>query len=209
MHKSSLDKMEKFVNTYLDKNKKLKILDIGSQDVSEEGYYGSYKHLFDSELWEYTGVDLCAGKNVDVVLKDVYRWSEFNSNSFDVIISGQAIEHIEFFWVTMYEVSRALKFEGICCIIGPSGGYEHRYPIDCWRFYPDGFKALIKYAKLEPVEVYTQWETLGYNDGSDDWHDSVLIAKKPKYNFLNNLILIAKRNIQYMLLPRSYRSKKI
>lgn len=209
MHKSSLDKMEKFISNYLDRDKKLRILDIGSQDVSEEGYYGSYKHLFNCSNWEYIGVDLCAGKNVDVVLKDVYRWNEFNANSFDVIISGQAIEHIEFFWVTMYELSRVLKPEGLCCIIGPSGGYEHRYPVDCWRFYPDGFKALAFYAKLEPVEVYTQWESLGYTDGSDDWHDSVLIAKKPKHNFINNLILIVKRNIQYMLLPRSYRSKNI
>jgi SAM-dependent methyltransferase len=206
MHKSSLDKMEKFVDNYLDKNKKLKILDIGSQDVSEEGFYGSYRHLFNSELWEYTGVDLCEGKNVDVVLKDVYRWREFDSSSFDVVISGQAIEHIEFFWVTMYEVARVLKPNGISCIIGPSGGYEHRYPIDCWRFYPDGFNALATYAYLEPVEVYTQWETLGYNDGSDDWHDSVMIAKKPKFRFIDNIILTVKRNIQYIMLPRSYRS---
>lgn len=117
MHKSSLDKMEKFIDNHLDKNQKLKILDIGSQDVSEEGYYGSYKHLFRCDNWEYTGVDLCDGKNVDVVLKDVYRWNEFSSNSFDVIVSGQAIEHIEFFWITMYEISRVLKSDGLCYLI--------------------------------------------------------------------------------------------
>jgi len=206
MHKSSLDKMEKFIIDHLDKNKKLRILDIGSQDVSQEGYYGSYKHLFSCDNWEYTGVDLCDGANVDIVLKDVYRWNEFSSNTFDVIISGQAIEHIEFFWVTMYEISRVLKSDGLCCIIGPSGGYEHRYPVDCWRFYPDGLKAVAIYAKLEPIEVYTQWDSLGYDDGSDNWHDSVLIAKKQKYTFINNLILIIKRNIQYMMLPRSYRA---
>ena len=29
----------------------------------------------------------------------------------------------------------------------PSRGPEHRYPNDCWRFYPDGYRALAKYAR--------------------------------------------------------------
>lgn len=212
MHKSSLDKMRNFVEKYLDTKRQIKVLDIGSQDVmsiDNPDLRGSYKHLFEYSGWEYTGADLCAGKNVDIVLQNVYRWDEFSSNSFDVVISGQAIEHIDFFWMTMYEVSRVLKPGGVCCIIGPSGGYEHRYPVDCWRFYPDGFKALANYAKLEPIEVYTQWEELGYNDGSDDWHDSVLIAKKPRLSIMNQLIFNIKRNMQYFMLPRSYRNGNV
>lgn len=207
MHQSSLDKMKKFVETYLDKDTKLRILDVGSQDVGEADAKGSYKHLFENNNWEYVGVDLSSGRNVDVVLKNVYRWNEFTANSFDVVISGQAIEHIEFFWATMFEISRVLKSGGICCIIGPSGGYEHRYPVDCWRFYPDGFNTLANYAKLEPVEVYTQWEDLGHDDGSDQWHDSVLIAKKPNFSITNRLIFNIKRNMQYFILPRSYRNR--
>ena len=199
MHKSSLNKMEKFVHKYLDVDKKLKILDIGIQDIN-----GSYKQFFKFENWSYTGADMVPGNNVDIILTNVYQWDNIPSGSYDVVISGQAFEHIEFFWVTMYEISRILKPDGICCIIAPSGGFEHRYPIDCWRFYPDGFNALARYAKLQPLEVYTQWEDDQDKDSSA-WHDSVLIAKKPIYTLKGVISFWLKRRMQYFIIPRESR----
>ena len=180
MHQTSYEKMTAFVHKYLDKDDKLKILDLGSQDVN-----GSYRGLFDSPSWEYTGMDLEEGSGVDLVLKDPYNWQEIQSNSIDIVISGQAFEHIEFFWVTMMEVSRVLKTGGLCCIIAPSAGYEHQYPVDCWRFYTDGFKALAIYAFLTPLEVYTQKKDIGVE--GDMWKDSVLIAEKKPLSFRENI----------------------
>jgi hypothetical protein len=68
----------------------------------------------------------------------------------------------------------------VCCIIAPSSGPEHRYPVDCWRIYPDGFVALAALAELEVLQAVTQWEDAGYTDGSDTWHDSMLIARRPR-----------------------------
>lgn len=179
MHTSSVDKMKAFRDKYLEPrgSENLSILDIGAQEVHENG---SYKPLFKHRPnWNYRGVDMVAGNNVDIVLNDPYDWHQVPSNSVDVVISGQAFEHIEFFWLSMLEIARVLKPGGICCIIAPSSGYEHRYPVDCWRFYPDGFAALAKYAKLEALETYTQWEDLShYGEGDNCWHDSVLIAQK-------------------------------
>src|SRR5262249_11476017 len=77
------------------------------------------------------------------------------------------------------EIARVLKPGGYCCIIAPSSGYEHRYPVDCWRFYPDGFAALAKHAKLDLVDAYTQWEDQPqYDPHTNCWHDSVLIGTK-------------------------------
>ena len=39
-------------------------------------------------------------------------------------------------------------------------------------------RSLAKYAELETLEAYTQWNDEGHDDGSDLWHDSVLIAQK-------------------------------
>jgi len=201
MHKSSYDKMKQFIDKYLDKNKKLRILDIGSQDVN-----GTYRQLFENQNWDYIGADMEDGKNVDIILKNVYRWNNIKANSFDVIISGQAIEHIEFFWHTMYEINRILKPSGKVCIIGPSGGFEHRYPLDCWRFYPDGMKALATYSKLNILEAYTQWDNLSYDDGSDVWHDSVLIAEKPIFSLRNKISFFIKRELLYICLPGHLKS---
>jgi hypothetical protein len=100
----------------------------------------------------------------------------------DVLITGQAFEHIEYFWITILEVSSALRADGLACIIAPSGGVGHRYPVDCRRFYPDGFSALARYAQLEVIQVSAQWEDLGYPDGSDIWRDAMLICRKPRFS---------------------------
>ena len=176
MHQSSLDKMLAFRKKYLagKEDEPLLILDLGSMDVN-----GSYRRCFGDSRWTYRGIDMAAGKNVDIVLKDPYNWREIKSGSADVVVSGQAFEHIEFFWLTMLEIARVLKPEGLCCLIAPSGGPEHRYPIDCWRYYPDGFAALARFASLEVSEIYSQNGTTGYSDGSDMWQDTVLVCRKP------------------------------
>jgi len=125
----------------------LDILDIGSMDVN-----GSYRSLFSRRSWRYVGADIQSGANVDIVLGDHYRWRQIRSDSYDVVVSGQAFEHIPFFWLTMQEIARVLKPGGLCCIVAPSEGPEHRYPQDCWRFLPDGMRALADFAGLDVLE---------------------------------------------------------
>lgn len=176
MHQSSLENMAAFSKEYLTgrEGERLEILDLGSCDVN-----GSYKQFFASPNWRYIGVDMAPGKNVDVVLSDTYDWKEFGSSSIDVLVSGQVFEHVEYFWLTMLEIKRVLKPGGLCCIIAPSGGYEHRYPVDCWRFYPDGVKALARYAGLDVLKAETRWEGGSYKDDSALWKDTVLVCRKP------------------------------
>lgn len=176
MHPSSLDKMAAFRRQHLEarRSEPLVIVDLGSHDIN-----GSYRPLFAEPAWNYKGVDLATGENVDLVLKNPYDWREIATATVDVVISGQAFEHMEFFWETMREIARVLKPAGLCCIIAPSSGPEHRFPIDCWRFYPDGLRAMARYAGLEVLEVHTQWEDLEqYDLESNKWHDSVLVARK-------------------------------
>lgn len=177
MHQSSLDKMLAFRNEYLDKRQmeQLTIFDLGSQDIN-----GTYRSIFNMPTWRYVGIDMSAGNNVDLVLADPYRWREIKSESVDVLVSGQAFEHIEYFWLTMLEIARVLKPGGLCCIIAPAGGHEHRYPVDCWRFYPDSFVALARFAHLELLSVSTQWESKNYLDGSDEWKDTMFVGRKQK-----------------------------
>jgi SAM-dependent methyltransferase len=177
MHPSSFDKVSAFARKYLDgrRHEPLLILDLGSQD-----YNGSYRSLFDQPPWRYIGVDVAPGKNVDLILREPYRWREIKEGSADVIVSGQTFEHTEFFWLTMREIARALKIGALACIVAPSAGDEHRYPVDCWRVYPDGLRAAARYAGLDTIEAWTQWEDLPqYDYESNKWHDSVLVARKP------------------------------
>jgi SAM-dependent methyltransferase len=102
--------------THLDDQRSLQILDLGSYDVN-----GSYRPIFDRPYWHYRGVDLSPGPNVDIVLSSPYRFP-MSTHSIDLIISGQAFEHIEFFWRTWLEMVRVLKPGGIIFLIAPSRG---------------------------------------------------------------------------------------
>ena len=156
----------------------LRILDVGSYDVN-----GSYKPLFTSPSFEYTGLDMESGPNVDIVPATPYSWNEIKDDSFDIVISGQVIEHVEFFWLTMSEIVRVAKEGALICLVAPRGFDQHRYPVDCYRFLADGMVALARYTKLDILHAHCDampTETLN----PEDWHhpdkeDSFLVARKP------------------------------
>lgn len=190
MHQSSYDLMQRFRSEHLAgrEEEPLVVVDYGSLDVN-----GSFRPLFDAPAWKYVGMDREPGNNVDVVVTQPYRWPAFGTRSVDVVVSGQALEHTEFFWRTIDEIDRILKPGGLCCLVAPSAGPEHRYPVDCWRFYRDGLRALALYAGLEPLEVETCWEDAPYTDSSNLWHDSVVIARKAQRPLVHELLRDVRR----------------
>ena len=170
MHGSSLKNMQDIVNKYLKYTKQLNIFDIGAYDVN-----GSQKPILNPYAHSYTGVDLNEGPNVDLVLDNPYK-IPIKSNSADVVVSGQAFEHIEFFWLTWQEIVRITKPLGLIFIIVPSAGPEHKYPVDCWRFYPDSMAALAKFADCKLLDKYIS----PYKSIEDDpqWKDCVGVFSK-------------------------------
>lgn len=171
MHASSYEHMTRLVSGYLKQGERLSVLDIGSYDVN-----GSYRALFTDPAWSYTGVDLEEGPGVDIALKSPYRLP-IPSASIDLVLSGQAFEHVEYFWQTWLEMLRVLKVGGRIFLIAPSRGPEHKYPQDCWRFYPDGYRALAALGDCELVEVSTDWEPHP-DPGSGHWGDTVGVFVK-------------------------------
>lgn len=173
--------MRVFVEGYLSDfaDKPLKILDLGSC-VWASQY--SQRKLFDYPNGNYTGLDIQEGKNVDIIVKDPFDWKEIKSNSYDVVVSNQTFEHISYFWITALEIGRVLKEGGLACIIAPSAGGYHRYPIDTFRYYPDGYEYLCKYIGFKKIEIYRQDIDLHYPDGADPLKDCCLIMQKPLFS---------------------------
>jgi len=171
MHENSHSKMEWFKNTYLNTSRKLDILDVGSLDSN--GNY-NYSDIFDEEKWTYVGLDFQGGNNVDILVSDIYNWFEVDDNTYDVIISGQLFEHLEFFWITMSEIERVLKPGGYVCIIAPSAGPKHGGNIqNCYRFHEDGLRAMAKYVDLEVLDV-----SVDERKEAAPWNDACLVAHK-------------------------------
>jgi hypothetical protein len=74
------------------------------------------------------------------------------------VIAGQVIEHVRRVWVWMRELARICKAGGHVIVINPVSWPYHEAPIDCWRIYPEGMKALCDEAELEVV--LSRWESL-------------------------------------------------
>jgi SAM-dependent methyltransferase len=156
-------------------NRPLRVLDLGAMAYAAQD---SYRPLFDPPHFEYAGLDVVAGPNVDVVVADPHCWDEVPTASFDVVVSGQALEHDALFWVTLAEISRVLRPGGWTCLIAPSTGPVHRFPLDCWRFYPDAGEAMFAWAGLESVECIVEMTTRGKGQGIE-WQDMMAVGRKP------------------------------
>ena len=153
MHASSLENMYRCHARYvegdfLQARDEIVVLDVGGADVN-----GGYREVFLDPRCRYLTVDLAEGAGVDIVLEDPYRLP-LEDASVDVVLSGQMLEHCEFFWLTFAEMMRVLKPDGYLFLIAPSAGPIHRYPVDCYRFYPDAYVALAKYAKCHLLESW-------------------------------------------------------
>ena len=169
MHASSMENMWRCYSTYvasgpLEARSEAVVLDVGSSDVN-----GSYREVFGSAPFRYVGADMAPGPGVDVVLSDPYR-IPFSDGSIDIVISGQALEHCEYFWRLFEEMVRVLRPDGLIFLIVPSAGPIHRYPVDCYRFYPDAFAALAKHAGAVLIESWL--------DERGPWRDLVGVFRR-------------------------------
>lgn len=169
MHPSSMQSMADFFRR-LDWESPLKILDVGSMIANRQ--VECYRDLI-STSWEYQGLDLGSGHNVDIIAGNPFNYP-IDSNAYDVVISGQCVEHVSnpFRWIV--EIYRILKSGGIICVIGPSAGPIHRKPpitYDYWRIFPDGMEALLKFVGFADIEVV--------RSDNEPWRDCIGIARKP------------------------------
>lgn len=158
--------MKNLMDKYLDPNESLRILDCGSMNV-QVGEYGTYKDLC-SPNWTYVGLDIEAGANVDLVVEP---YGTMGIEEFGCVISGQALEHVEYPWLLMERIAEAMKSGALHFNIVPSTGPIHRHPVDCYRYFPDGMAALAKWAGLEVLEIQSRSDSI--------WCNTVLVARKP------------------------------
>jgi SAM-dependent methyltransferase len=74
-----------------------------------------------------------------------------DDGAYDIVLSGQVLEHVRKPWVWIKEVARVCRAGGFVITINPVSWPRHDAPIDCWRAYPEGMKALYEDAGLEVV----------------------------------------------------------
>jgi len=171
MHPTAMSNCQSFFDTYAPSfvnRQNVKVVEIGSQDVN-----GTLRDACPSNF-EYVGVDFQEAKGVDIVLTDPYSLP-FEDESVDIILSSSCFEHSDMFWLVFLEILRVLKPNGLFYLNVPSAGSFHRYPVDCWRFYPDSGIALVTWAKKNGINA-AMLES--YTQTGGKWQDYIAIFLK-------------------------------
>lgn len=171
MHGSAMLSGAAFFSCYADKSSA--ILDVGSCNVN-----GSLR-IFAPQSCRYVGVDMAAGRGVDVVLDDPHVYP-FPDDEFDLVVSTSCLEHDQMFWLSFAEMARMVRPGGFVYLSVPQAGPYHGHPVDCWRFNNDAPEALAAWSRrcghpLEIVECFTG------TPEKDGWIDNVSIFGKQPF----------------------------
>jgi hypothetical protein len=166
MHDTAYHYGQLFYDAYIPKGQNVQIVEIGSQNVN-----GGLRDIFTTPYTNFVGLDFVNGPGVDHVLEDPYK-IPYSDNSVEILLCSSVLEHCEMFWVLFLEMARVVKPGGLIYINAPSNGVVHRFPVDCWRFYPDSGKALAKWAKQNDHDI-TMLESFLGNEGPHGFSDFV------------------------------------
>ncbi len=168
MHSTVYEEIECFART-LDPEREMRIADVGACDVN-----GCLRPIFARyPRWTYVGLDVAAGPNVDVIVPGVGVWSNIGSESFDHVVSVSTLEHTLYPWLVVQEMGRIVKKGGLVCLTAPYSWEYHAFPIDAWRLFPDGMRAIMELAGLCVEKVYTKACA-----EEPRWGDTVAVGRK-------------------------------
>jgi SAM-dependent methyltransferase len=111
-----------------------RVLEVGSYNVN-----GALRDTLDVTI----GIDMRDGPGVDIVVSACKLVAQFGVESFDCVVSADALEHIEDWKTAMEQMWSVLKSNGVLLLtMANLDKGRHAYPDDYWRFPMADFKRL-------------------------------------------------------------------
>lgn len=110
---------------------KKSVIESGARDVN-----GSVRPvLMRFEPSMYVGTDIEMGNGVDVLCDAVDLVNKFGEASFDVCVSTEVVEHVQYWRAVIGNYKRILRPGGVLFLTTRSEGFGwHGYPSDYWRY---------------------------------------------------------------------------
>ena len=153
----------------------------------------SYQRIVNERVNErvasWDTIDIRERPGLTYVAEDEYRFA-IADESYDVVLSGQVLEHVRKIWIWIKEVARVAKRGGLVITINPVSWPYHEAPYDCWRAYPEGMRAL--YDEANPEVRESRFESLeleGYPHtvpGRSPWQ--VAASQGWKFHLINRVL---------------------
>lgn len=143
MHRNSTLVFERFARPYFKSG--MRILEIGP-----DGFPSTYGRLVDALglVWESVDIADRPGLTYTATGEESFPIPD---GRFDIVLSGQVIEHVRKPWRWIREAARVCASGGHLINIVPVSWPYHEAPVDCWRVHPEGMRSLHEEAGLETV----------------------------------------------------------
>jgi hypothetical protein len=152
MHANSILIFEKYAKKYFQPS--MKVLEIGPNK-----FPSTYQSIINDKSITWDTLDIYNSSDLTYCTVDEYQYP-IPDNYYDIVLSGNVLEHVRKIWVWIKELARVCKNGGTVISIAPLFLEYHAHPVDCWRVFPEGMKALYEEGNLEMIlSVYETLDT--------------------------------------------------
>lgn len=152
MHRNSRLLFEKHAKEFFSPG--ARVLEIGP-----DRYPSTYREIVGPEVARWDTLDFASRTDVPLTYRTTDEYTfPVEDGAYDVVFSAQVIEHVRKIWRWMPELARVCGPGGYVITINPVSWHYHESPVDCWRIYPEGMRALSEDAGLEVVT--STWESV-------------------------------------------------
>jgi SAM-dependent methyltransferase len=149
MHPNSRLLFHKYARPYFKSG--CRVLEVGPDHPS------TLQKLVNDTSIEWHGIDIFAHPDLTYTATSEYSFP-VDDNAYDVVVAANVLEHVRKIWVWIKELSRVCKPGGFVITVNPVSWPYHAIPIDCWRAYPEGMRALYGEGGLEVI--LSEWEAI-------------------------------------------------
>lgn len=174
MHPASMDHMRGLRRKYLG------YLAQGARICDDGGLHNqpekTYRRVFENLSPDYHVCDIVPHPSVQHVKPDPFTLP-FPDQHFDLVVSGQMLEHCQNPFKAVAEMRRVLKSGCCLAVIVPSTGPRHDAQ-DGWRFMDDAFRFIA--AEVGGLETIVDFIDQSNSPAtrSARWHDHVWLARR-------------------------------
>jgi SAM-dependent methyltransferase len=145
MHSNSKLLFAKYGRPYLRSGARL--LEIGPDTIPS-----SYAQLVNDGSITWDTLDMGAREGLTYAGAKEYSFP-VPDDSYELVLAGQVLEHVRKIWIWVKELERICKKGGYVILINPVSWTFHEAPVDCWRVYPEGMRALLEDTGLRIIDT--------------------------------------------------------
>jgi SAM-dependent methyltransferase len=136
-------------------------------EIGPYGYPSAYQKIINDNSIEWQTLNLVNSTldemmnkdQLTVLANDPYHYP-VPDDHYDIVVSGNVMEHVQDIIAWYKELKRIVKPGGHIITVMPLSWPYHEAPMDCWRIYPEGFNTIFETVGIE--KVICVFETLEF-----------------------------------------------